>query len=244
MFNKVLIAFAILIASPAFVSAQDIFWSFSPSAATNTLDAEVGTSGSAYIFSHGFFGFDAIDLNFTTNTDVIQFTGGEGFNPNFGGPGGTRFNFATVTIDTSGNFFAVSVGQNGVNPASGPFYDPGFDFGVNPPSGSVLLARVDFDVVGEGTADLQFALGSQGAVQLPMTSLNPSFGSATLTANTPPPLIILGDANLDGTVDMLDVSPFIAVLFNHAYLAEADCNQDDVVNFFDITPFIGYLPPN
>ena len=216
MFKKVLIAAAILIASPAFVSAQDIFWSFSPAATTSTTTAETGTSGSAYIFSHGFFGFDAIDLNFTTNTSVMQFTGGEAFNPTFGGPGGTRFNFATVTIETSGNLYAVNVTQNGVNPASGPFYDPGFNFAVNPPAGAVLLARVDFDIVGPGTADLQFGLGDQGALQLPMNVLDPTFGSATLTAT---PALMLGDANLDGTVDGLDISPFISILFNRTYLA-------------------------
>ena len=52
---------------------------------------------------------------------------------------------------------------------------------------------------------------------------------------------LLGDVNLDGTVDFLDISPFIAVLSGGIDQAEADCNEDGVVNFLDISPFISIL---
>ena len=53
--------------------------------------------------------------------------------------------------------------------------------------------------------------------------------------------ILLGDVNLDGFVNFLDISPFISVLSAGGTLAEADVNQDGAVNFLDISPFIGVL---
>ena len=53
--------------------------------------------------------------------------------------------------------------------------------------------------------------------------------------------ILLGDVNLDGVVNFLDISQFIRVLSGTEFLAEADINQDGTVNFLDITPFIGIL---
>jgi hypothetical protein len=52
---------------------------------------------------------------------------------------------------------------------------------------------------------------------------------------------LLGDVNLDETVDFLDITPFIGVLSNSGDQAEADCNEDGSVDFLDITPFIAIL---
>lgn len=244
MLKNLLIAVAILIAAPAYVSAQDIFWSFSPTAATSTSNFEVGDTASAYIFSDGPFGFDALEINLTTsNSNVLQFTGGEGFNPTFTGMSSTRFSTATVSIDSetnSGNFFATNIGQNGVNPNLSPFFDPGFNFGVGP-NGAVLLARVDFNIIGDGEANLEITLGTSGAIQFPIAVLDPSFGSATLSSTQTISQDMLGDINADGTVDCSDIVPFISVLFTREFLDAADCNQDGEVNFFDISPFIGFL---
>ena len=51
----------------------------------------------------------------------------------------------------------------------------------------------------------------------------------------------LGDANRDGKVDFLDISPFISILSSGDYFAEADTNQDGVVDFLDISSFIRLL---
>ena len=50
-------------------------------------------------------------------------------------------------------------------------------------------------------------------------------------------VITLGDVNRDGTVNFLDISPFILVL-SGGFQAEADVNADGNVNFLDISPFI------
>ena len=53
--------------------------------------------------------------------------------------------------------------------------------------------------------------------------------------------VLLGDVNLDGVVNLLDVGPFVALLGNGGFQAEADVNQDGVVNLLDVGPFIMIL---
>ena len=55
------------------------------------------------------------------------------------------------------------------------------------------------------------------------------------------PPALLGDSNLDGTVNFLDIAAFIAILTDSSYLLQADCNEDGVVNFLDISVFIQIL---
>ena len=52
---------------------------------------------------------------------------------------------------------------------------------------------------------------------------------------------LLGDINRDGVVNFLDINPFIVLLTNSTFQAEADCNLDGVVNFLDISPWIDIL---
>ena len=52
---------------------------------------------------------------------------------------------------------------------------------------------------------------------------------------------LVGDANLNGKVDFLDISPFISLLSNGTFLDQADVNRDGVVDFLDISPFISIL---
>jgi hypothetical protein len=49
---------------------------------------------------------------------------------------------------------------------------------------------------------------------------------------------LLGDLNLDGTVNGLDVQPFVDVVINGPYNAAADMNQDGAVNGLDVNPFV------
>ena len=61
---------------------------------------------------------------------------------------------------------------------------------------------------------------------------------STISVALPATTVLLGDVNLDGMVNFLDISPFIIRLSNQEVQAEADVNQDGAVSFLDISPFI------
>ena len=63
-------------------------------------------------------------------------------------------------------------------------------------------------------------------------------GTITLTVVTPP---LLGDADLNGTLNFGDIPAYIAVLQSGIFLDEADINRDGVVDFFDISGFVAVL---
>ena len=48
----------------------------------------------------------------------------------------------------------------------------------------------------------------------------------------------MGDVNLDGEVNGLDVDPFVEVLLSGPYQPEVDMNEDQVVNGLDVDPFV------
>ena len=74
---------------------------------------------------------------------------------------------------------------------------------------------------------------------------NGSFATSWIAA-TPTPgafetIFLLGDANLNGVVNFLDITPFISLLSSGTFLDQADINRDGVVNFLDISPFVSIL---
>ena len=127
---------------------------------------------------------------------MAQITGAEVFNPivlrgGFGGDAGgslgPRFDSAVVTVGAGGssaNLFAVSVLSASLGGGFGgepEFFDPAIG-----PDGSILLARIDYDIIGTGAAEFSFELGDQGIAELPDVSLDPTFGNATLTVTGVP----------------------------------------------------------
>lgn len=54
-------------------------------------------------------------------------------------------------------------------------------------------------------------------------------------------MIILGDVNGDGVVNLLDVAPFVDAVSSGLYIPEADINQDGVINLLDVGPFVELL---
>lgn len=53
--------------------------------------------------------------------------------------------------------------------------------------------------------------------------------------------VLLGDVDLNGVVNFIDIPAFINRINSGQYQREADCNQDGVVNFLDIQFFIDIL---
>ena len=64
---------------------------------------------------------------------------------------------------------------------------------------------------------------------------NKDFGVAWRSTNSQ---LLLGDVDRNGTVNFLDVTPFIILLTSGIYQYEADIDGNGTVNFFDVTPFI------
>ena len=52
---------------------------------------------------------------------------------------------------------------------------------------------------------------------------------------------ILGDVNCDGSVDLLDVSPFIDLITSGEFESKADINQDGAVDLLDVGSFVDLL---
>lgn len=84
-----------------------------------------------------------------------------------------------------------------------------------------------------------------GAVMALQTTLNfvsPDGDDIRLGPNLRCPFTsILGDVNCDGTVDLLDVSPFVNVIISGDFEPKADINQDGTVDLLDVDPFIDLL---
>lgn len=107
--------------------------------------------------------------------------------------------------------------------------------------GTNSAARVWYSLLGTATAD------SEGEIPVYLDHVVPAqFLSAVTAYNgvsysevvSP---VLLGDVDLSGEVNFLDISPFIAHLSNGTDQDEADCNEDGTVSFLDIAPFIGIL---
>ena len=52
------------------------------------------------------------------------------------------------------------------------------------------------------------------------------------------PELLIGDVNLDGSVNGSDILPFIQLLVTGGFQNEADCNQNNSLDFLDIPSFI------
>lgn len=190
MFKRVLIAAAFAMAcSPALVSAQDFFFSFDEFSRQSslTVDPTTTSTGQLFIFGDENLEFNQIDINFiNSDSSVVAFTGG-------------------TAADSDGSFTAIKVVDPNVldgpvTPTVGrligvtfsivatrgpPGQDParsGSDAEFRPGANGFLLATIDYDIVGTGTADFDFALGL-GVVDDSVGSLDVDFvgGQGSIT---------------------------------------------------------------
>lgn len=98
-----------------------------------------------------------------------------------------------------------------------------------------------------GLAGLTIAAGSEitfavdGVLETATGGAATSIRIETFTVEIVGSTTLLGDVDLSGTVDFLDIAPFIAVLSSNGSQAEADCDESGFVDFLDIAPFIAIL---
>ena len=89
------------------------------------------------------------------------------------------------------------------------------------------IAAADFN--GDGIVDLACVRARKSIVEV-----------LVLIAQHAPHALI-GDINLDGIINLLDVLPFVELLTNARFQMEADINQDGVVDLLDVAPFVDLL---
>ena len=81
---------------------------------------------------------------------------------------------------------------------------------------------------------------SQNTVVIGDRDANEDFGGAYVF-DISSCLVVLGDVNGDGMVNLLDVQPFVDLLTGGGFQPEADINQDGVVSLLDVDPFVDLL---
>ena len=221
MKKPIFLAIAVLIASPTFASAQDVFASFNDitmgdtASPTLTVDSMTTTSGTAFVNVDADFEFDGFQFQLISTDNSVATITSASVRNTFTGFGGTRFNNATVDVNSNGiqdpeeaalgdieviegvvtggvaTLQATNINQNGL--AAAPAR-AGADAAFNIDQDLFQLVTFDFDVVGPGTAQFQLVqtdnptfAGPTGFLTIPEgESLTPVFGAATLTVTGVP----------------------------------------------------------
>ena len=191
-----------------------------------------------------------------TNNTQLDVSGGQlesfgvftGSSANITGGVVTRFPdiFASGVVNISGgNVFSVRVFSGGeVN-----FFGTEFFLDSEP----IDLTLNEEFVITDRNVTLTGILQDGSSIE---TSLNTSFGGffssnpdgAAATARVTvtlvpdlPPLVVLGDVDMNGAVEFADIPAVIAILQAGTFTAEADINLDEQVTFADIPGFIAIL---
>jgi hypothetical protein len=124
-----------------------------------------------------------------------------------------------IQLDTLDGVMRMWAWRDGEQPTEdvAPLIEEDFDL----PNASPYIWTVSF----EGPSSALFSWIAISTEHMPVNDL----------VYVPVPL---GDVNGDGVVNGLDVDPFVDVLLNGPYQAEADMNDDGDVNGLDVDPFV------
>ena len=133
----------------------------------------------------------------------------------------------TVTIDTFGSDFdtvlhAYAIASCGVD------IEDAVLITENDQADGTNQSQITFSVIGGECYDFRVG-GYFGDV-----------GNIVINGSFIPGLLI-GDVNGDGIISLLDVGPFVDLVTNGGYQAEADTNMDGVVDLLDVQPFTDLL---
>jgi hypothetical protein len=192
----------------------------------NALDASVDSA-----FGVGYVNF------YNPTTDALEATGRIAFKDNTGATTDLVLNGNSIESGTIPQFIETAS-------SSGTIHDhitwDLLDDSTAPFGAYGILVQLQSDFEPDGTVDLSSApfwlVFNHGMSVADFENLAlPKYGVGQAIP------ILRGDVNLDGAVNFLDISPFIAVLSSGGLQAEADCNESGAVDFLDISPFIATL---
>ena len=163
----------------------------------------------------------------------------------------SKFELRATPINRDVDYFSVGLSPSGAVALAGGSYDEdlthanskGFVLRLTASTARQLRAFTGKDIVGISlTSDTAgFVAGQTGGDSVSFIHGNLASSILLRYLQDPPVLPVLGDANLDGIVDFLDISQFISLLTAGEFLEQADINCDGALNFLDIAPFIGLL---
>ncbi len=209
-------------------------------------------NGTGNPFGYRIGDYEIRDIPFSEYSVAIYF--GINRDQSYLGEGNIRINDDVVRpTDLSGTFRDGVVAQAGIDAFGGtkftlPTTADGFE-----PDGVLDEIEFEFDtgnyIVYEGLTDSTFKFQTWGTG---FTHLGAAGFQILNTGEfNPPPMFTLGDTNNDGTVDTLDIDPFVLLLTDPAGYATAfpgvdaiavgDINMDTVVDTLDIDPFVALL---
>ena len=205
----------------------------------NTLDADIANGGQWITHSRS---EDSIDYTLVNGIAVLA---ENELAPN----GSTLTSMSGVSINSNGEYVSLwnTDGDEDNNAVVILFND------------TTLLTKGDtlsVDYNGDGTLeDLvirsfptdAFNLADDGTLAMIVSLNDPAgteVGNALVTLNINDFFGLIGDVNLDGIVNFLDIAPFISRLTTSDFQFEADIDGNGTVNFLDIAPFIGILTTN
>ena len=239
----------------------DFFWSLQGlnSGATNSaaeIELTVGETALLYLY-YSTDGPTNADIDRGVTMDItlsdpgtIKFLGADSFNfdilingrvfsqrwlrKSFGLLGGYYGPATNVTDNSIECLAAFTILQPGIiedNDGTAVFFDQGFDVDAN----AFLFGAVEICAIAPGETNL--VIGNVGAVN-DCQPIDLAFAPAAIAVKTS---VLLGDVNLDGSVNLLDIDPFVERVGTTTYQAEADCNEDGQVNLLDVDFFIAIL---
>lgn len=223
----------------------------------------VGDTGSLFLYYSSNGPSDAdIDIGAfvdiaTSQPGVIRFTHAETFNFPIAGVL-SRWEVPDVPPECSDSFGqTATVSDDFINELGAfgiaiPGMSDGLaelDLGYDPIADAFLFARVDYEVIGEGCVRIHVGPGQLGIVNTenaPLligvddSFLDASFGSAIIPALGSD--MILGDANCDGFIDLMDINCFENIGSDCGFgIPTADVNQDGYLDFRDFCPLVDIM---
>jgi hypothetical protein len=125
-------------------------------------------------------------------------------------------------------------------PGSDPAVEPGtVEYVINRGEGIETSGPLPFENAENGPLDFNVGIYIQSSPNDPvndfsLVTFTNIVGNDGETTSQPP----LGDVNLDGVVNGLDVDPFVDRLLNGPYQIEPDMNGDGFINGLDVDPFV------